>query len=373
MKKFLIIVIALVCIISIFGVLGSYGVISLSMFETAGKEEEKKELTSEELEDDFYYICHNDKPINTTEDFNKNLKSTIFRKCPEGDKEWGKYMDESDRVLWFDSKNDMDIPICYPGDKLVYVSKENLPIKGIKWERFGDYGYSIGVSGFQKDESGHYYISSDDSSISAHLDSNSDAVQLEEFEDVVTEIFIDKIGNVKMCEEFIPNGKTIAGLNKNTKYICEWYTGTYFQDFEMTASSHPFCHLEAFETYEYEFLHNNCISITLPEWLKTGCYYVDEIGLFRYVSSEDVNRYNGKAYDANINWNDPIITYNKDGSVKYDPTVPETDKPDEDDYDEDDEYYDDFDEDEDYGGEYEESSEEIPEDGDIGMDAYEIN
>lgn len=42
--------------------------------------------------------------------------------------------------------------------------------------------------------------------------------------------------------------------------------------------------------------------------------------MFRYVSQSDALRYNGEAYDPLVNWNDPIIIYDENGSVQYDPT-----------------------------------------------------
>jgi len=42
--------------------------------------------------------------------------------------------------------------------------------------------------------------------------------------------------------------------------------------------------------------------------------------MFRYVSSYDADVYNGKAYDSNIEWNNPIILYDENGFIKYDPT-----------------------------------------------------
>ena len=47
------------------------------------------------------------------------------------------------------------------------------------------------------------------------------------------------------------------------------------------------------------------------------------VGLFRYVAEEDAKKYNGKAYDENINWNEPMILYNEDGTVLFDPSDPD--------------------------------------------------
>lgn len=68
-------------------------------------------------------------------------------------------------------------------------------------------------------------------------------------------------------------------------------------------------------------MHSNCIEIPIPNWFKTGYYYVDGIGMFRYVSKNDEALYNGKEYDENINWNDPIILYDENDNLIYNPST----------------------------------------------------
>ena len=94
-----------------------------------------------------------------------------------------------------------------------------------------------------------------------------------------------------------------------------------YQDFKMKANVHTFGSLETFTTYDYEFLHSNCIEISIPRWFKTGYYYIEELGMFRYISKSDESLYNGKEYDENINWNDTIILYDKNDNLIYDPST----------------------------------------------------
>lgn len=61
-------------------------------------------------------------------------------------------------TVWFSSSEDADIPTLYPGDKLLFVSSTKVPYQGIEWERFSDYGYTIGVANMIGDTSGHYRI-----------------------------------------------------------------------------------------------------------------------------------------------------------------------------------------------------------------------
>ena len=170
------------------------------------------------------------------------------------------------------------------------------------------------------DDSGHYHISNEDGKgFNGYVCRDSDANQLNENFSAVSNLFLDKIGGTKIREDNVSDDGTVNNLVKNKEYICEWYTGTIYQDFEMTANVHTLGLMESFTTYDYEFLHSNCIEIPIPNWFKTGYYYVDGIGMFRYVSKNDEALYNG--YDENINWNDPIILYDENDNLIYNPST----------------------------------------------------
>ena len=141
-----------------------------------------------------------------------------------------------------------------------------------------------------------------------------------EYKDIKN-LFLDKVGSIEVRDTLVSDGGTVINLEKDAPYVCEWYTGTFYQDYEMIANIHPFCVLENFTTYDYNFLHSSCMSISIPSWLKTGYYYINGIGLFRYVKGNDSRSYNGEAYDSTIEWNDPIIIKNERGEVIYNPST----------------------------------------------------
>ena len=315
-KKIIIIVCIVIVLIVCFCVLVVAGIINL---ETIGSGDEIIKETSvvEELEDNYYYVL-NHVNSNIKNQVGEEQQKSVFRICPQGVINWNENVNVA-HTIWFTSSNDYEIPTLYPGDQLVYVSKNAVPSEGIKWERYADYGYTIGVTNLQKAESGHYRIILDmENGYSGYLNFESDTAPLSIYTNV-TELYIDKIGNVPIRGNMVSDGGTILGLEKNRNYLCEWYTGTYYQDYEMKAENHTFCIIEEFTTYEYEFLHSRAIAITIPEWFKSGYYYVGGMGLFRYVNIEDLSLYNGLAYDSNVNWNDPIILYDDNGFLIYDP------------------------------------------------------
>lgn len=273
------------------------------------------------------YVWHHEGG-NIEDDLEGDVGEAVFFSCITGEynfkkEELGVSL-EHPRSIWFDSTTDSQIPTVKSGDKLIYVSSTEVP-DSIQFERFADYGYSIGISNMVPDLGGHYYFvfaNTDEDDYKYSIDMKSDAAQLAELQ-AITKLYLDKVGDKRITESEISDGGTVLGLKKDKTYKCEFYTGTFYQDFNLTANIHCFSSLERFTSYNYEFMHSNFIVIEIPEYFKSGYYFVNGVGLFRYVASGDEARYNGKPYDENIDWNDPIIEYDDDGIVIYDPSDPD--------------------------------------------------
>jgi len=304
--------------------------LGIDLFVTAGGLSEGKPLaysSADDLVSGKAYVWHHE-GADITDDLSKDAKKDVFFTCITGDYNFKNQELEEElnypRSIWIDDDTDENIPTVTSADKLVYVSNTDVP-DSIIFERFADYGYTIGISNLIADKGGHYYIEYmdvDDDDYKYFIDMKSDAAQVTELE-AVTRLYLDKAGDVKVNEQSVSDGGTVLGLKKGKTVTCEFYTGTYYQDFNLTANIHSFSSMERFVSYDYEFMHSSFIVIDIPEYLKSGYYFVNGVGLFRYVSDEDLSSYNGKAYDEGIDWNDPIILYNEDGTVKYDPSDPD--------------------------------------------------
>lgn len=319
-KKHLFFFLILLGVVSIIIVMITTGRIKLNTFSQ--NSQTKNSVSSvDDLSDNCFYVWHNPKAKNIIKDLTKPATTNVFKLCPAGNVNWGKDSFVT-HTIWFTGNEDKNIPTLYSGDKLLYVSSNNIPYDGIKWERFADYGYTIGIANMIGDESGHYHINNDNGKgFDGYVCQYSDANQLNENFSDITNLFLDKIGGTKIRKDDVSEGGTARNLVKNKEYVCEWYTGTMYQDFKMKANVHTFGSLETFTTYDYEFLHSNCIEISIPRWFKTGYYYIEELGMFRYISKSDESLYNGKEYDENINWNDTIILYDKNDNLIYDPST----------------------------------------------------
>ena len=325
-KIFIGICVVMIVVIIVYTLLSS-GIVT---FETVGENEETPAsvVSAEDLQDECFYIWH-DSHSTLEEDLEGTSEADVFNLCPAGHINWAKRK-WIGHTLWFSTDEDYLIPTLYPGDKLIYISMSSVPYDGIEFERFADYGYTIGVSNLEADKSGHYRIVYDsDNGYEGYINSLSDAVQIPQFFRNV-DVFLESIGNISVKNGLISDGGTVLSLDKDGEYLVKWYKGTYRNDFKMTANQHAYGSIESFTTYDFEFVDNgnsdlsnihSCVVITIPEWFKTGYYYINGKGFFRYVNVNDLTTYNGLAYDPNVNWNDPIILYDEHGFVVYDPST----------------------------------------------------
>lgn len=280
-----------------------------------------------DLESGKAYVWHHEGG-KIEDDLKKASDKDVFFTCITGDYNFKKKeleeVTEYPRSIWIDTATDSKIPTVMAGDYLLYVHDEEIPAS-IVFERFADYGYTIGISNMQADMGGHYYLmfaDVEDDDYKYFIDMESDAAELTKL-GVISKLYLDKVGDMRVDKDSVSAGGTVLNLKKDKTYTCEFYTGTYYQDFNLKANIHSFGSFERFVSYDYEFMHSNVIAIKVPDYFVSGYYFVNGVGLFRYVSEGDAKKYNGKAYDENINWNEPMILYNEDGTVLYDPSDPD--------------------------------------------------
>lgn len=245
-------------------------VLGVDLFATASGLSEGKPLefaSADDLISGKAYVWHHD-GADIKDDLNKKVGKNVFFTCITGDYNFKNQELEEElnypRSIWIDSDSDKNIPTVTSSDKLVYVSDTDVP-DSIVFERFADYGYTIGISNLIEDLGGHYYIQYtdvDDDDYKYFIDMKSDAAQVTELE-AVTKLYLDKAGDVKVNKKSVSDGGTVLGLKKGKKVTCEFYTGTYYQDFNLTANIHSFSSMERFVSHDYEFMHSSFIVIDI--------------------------------------------------------------------------------------------------------------
>lgn len=196
-----------------------------------------------------------------------------------------------DRVLWF--KEDWEqIPTVYAGDMIIFYSESELDEEFI-FERFEDFGYTIGVRGLKLTPSGRYRISTKAESMTTYPESDTDVILYYQQENVI----LDKIGNIELRSENISRCGTIMNLVKDATYPVEIYEGTVLSQQAFKADVRVLGSMETYVSYDFEFINEKIIKITIPTFFNSGYYCINGIGLFRYVA--------GNSYNDNTNFNVP--------------------------------------------------------------------
>lgn len=327
MKKFLIIIAIAVAITVLLFALVQTGVIRVETAKDVDRQkiEESKVKTADTvqkvstLKNGSVYVYHGDG--NFEEDVQNKETSGVFEECGKGTLTFQIKSDyktsgsDSSRVIWLSSKEEGLVPVldANKGDKLVFCSKSASVLLPISIERFYDGGYTIGFSNLEYDDGGHVYVhfnTKEPASQLKYVNPKSDASAISE----VTQgydsgiLYIDKIGDTEISYKNLTANGTLSGLEKDKSYLTQMYTGTIYQDFVFTADHRVFTGVknEFFKWTEYRFLHSNIAEVLLPDFLKTGYYFINGTGMIHYIAK-------GDTVESPVNV--PIVEYDEDGTI----------------------------------------------------------
>ena len=205
-----------------------------------------------------------------------------------------------DKIAWY--KEDFeDIPILYKGGSLIMYTKHAFEEEFV-FERFFDYGYSIGLRNLEETPSGRYMVSTekeDGASMVSYPGGDTS-----EIEDLFNEgVIIDTLGGVPLRKDedeengtsFLTKAGTIGGLVKDGRYAAEIYDGTKRHEYVFKADVRILGEFETFVSNKYEFESETIINIEIPEDWNSGYYMINGLGLFIYVAEEE--------YSEDINFN----------------------------------------------------------------------
>ncbi len=214
---------------------------------------------------------------------------------------------DANRIVDFVYK-DNAIPILYKNDQLVFKASGNVP--SFTWERFRDQGYSIGLYGlssssagkiqFENGKSGNDGTSSITAAISASL---ADGMTLD------NGFVLDKINGASLTGDNLRPGGIVAGLTKDAVANCDLYVGTALISACATADMRAFTSFELYTTDLYSNSPDGYAIIDIPDYLKSGYYYINNAGLVKYYNVE-------RGTDtADIKMDDPYYYEDNSGNV----------------------------------------------------------
>lgn len=316
-------VIALLLSISL--MMGMVGCKGLETAESVAGGKKSSLSDVKDLSSGSLYVFSDKKGKTIKENMKNPPEHPIYFKCPMKNYSFkGEEVTDAPlfaRAIWFEGNSDQSIPTLTSKDSLLYISDTAVP-DVIHFERFYDNGYTIGVSNLMANESEHYYIpfaeTSEDDYIH-YIDIKSDAGALSRLAGI-SRLYLDKVDGKRIDNKSVSKGGCVKGLRKNSEVVCEFYTGTYYQDYKLKANVHTFTSYENFLSYEFEFLHSNCIEIKIPDYFVSGYYMVNGLGLFRYIADGDVATFKS---GRKVKYNKPLIIYDENGFVIFDPSQKE--------------------------------------------------
>ena len=229
---------------------------------------------------------------------------TKYRPTPEG---------KPKRIIWL-TEDEVDlIPTYYKGDEIILKASEYRP-EEIILERFFDEGWTFGIYGMAPDATGRYMMTTkiDDDDDDYYFFPLSEAFELAKTLPDTT-ITIDKIGGNELRSGNIAASGFVSNLAKNNIYDLEVYVGTKSHNIQLKADSKILVSKECFSVTDYTLENSYIALIRLPAYLRPGYYYIDGIGLFRYLNSPY-----GTAVSETINYNEPTFTYDERGRLTED-------------------------------------------------------
>lgn len=217
-----------------------------------------------EIEDDAYYV--------------KDGANFYELYLPLGTVSSATTKQSDERLFWINEDASL-IPTLYQDELIAYQSSDSM-LKKIKLERFKDLGWSIGLYNGEIDEEGLlcYDISKD-----IVRDSNAYTV----FKDAFSEnLRIISINGEPISKAMIDTSGTIKGLTEGDVCELEFYLGTKYGNITVEVDVN---YLQSYEIHGIDKAYttkNGYLAIYMDESLKSGFYYLNGYGLFKYYAFE---------------------------------------------------------------------------------------
>ena len=245
------------------------------------KSEKKKEDTTtsfelkatdvKELKDDMFYI-KNDTGFYETVIGQTNLTDTTRIAKVE----------DSSRIMSF-TRNDSLIPTLYKDDTLVYSTSTG--ISKIVLERFKDNGWSIGTYNLQTDESSKakYVIGTSAYDKTSSLGAGFSKVEITNESALV---IVDRVGGKIITGDNLTESGVVTGLKMGSVANVDLYVGTTHYEIPATVDTHILSSMELYEINDYMLNPDGYAEIVMPDYLLSGYYFINGVGMFKYVDND---------------------------------------------------------------------------------------
>lgn len=188
---------------------------------------------------------------------------------------------------WFTQPYDDLIPTFEKGDQIIFYSETERPSSYTIY-KMTDYGYTLGIMfNVQSNEGdltrpniisfgGQYNPTSIVESVVTNAIGNTSA-----------EIQITEINQKDFKSTLLVDDSFLKGLTEQTMYNIGFYCGTVFKEVMVKSDTHLFVQERSMVSSNYTELKDKYFNIDLPANMETGYYFIEGVGLFHYISSEN--------------------------------------------------------------------------------------
>lgn len=203
--------------------------------------------------------------------------SGIFYSNIKGDTLIAEEAKPENRLVMY-QMDDIEIPTMYSDSLLIYKAKEGGSIpETCVLERFRDEGYSIGIRGLEfQNNKCHTEVSN----VTFYPGSSISSINVQTGNDLI----LDKIDGTAITEKALSTIGTIKGLTQGKAYTVDAYSGTTYIGGDYIADIHMFSSMEYYEINDYSMDPSNYAILEFPKDLWSGYYYVNGVGLIRYIN-----------------------------------------------------------------------------------------
>ena len=185
-----------------------------------------------------------------------------------------------------------EIPTLYKGEVLVYKDALGTIPSSLVMIRLKSIGYNFGIYGGFLNTNSEYVFSP-----SSVVEKSSG---FKRFTEASGEIRVVSMDGHKITENYVFQG-ILGGncdLDGDSKHVFEIRQGTnYFSDIELKADTFSMIEMERYSLSGAQETQNGYIQFKMNDDAKTGYYYIDGMGVFRYVAKTQEEATDVKSLD----------------------------------------------------------------------------
>ena len=181
------------------------------------------------------------------------------------------------------------IPTLYKGESIVYIDYQTGYSKEIELTRLKSIGYNFGIYGGYINADGHYVFEIDNvekSSSNSSVFSSNNSSSIE-----VYDIDGNPITKEMVYEGVLGGDNYLEAMNT---YKVHFYKGTKDYTYELVADTFSMVAFENYKLSNAELTSNGYIQFFMQDDMKSGYYYLEGVGIFRYINEEKENVSNPK-------------------------------------------------------------------------------